>query len=1646
MKKRLFSLVLVLILVWSSCALGDNDVSRAYDEALNDMKQGKYDQAADKLAGISFYLDSVQLARYCRAHAWAGEGRYDDAVAELKKLGSFRDAAQSVGYFSARKAEETAVTADSRAYAAYLYDQDLINGFRDSSDRADTIRKKLYQEGAAAEKAEEWTEAAADFGALGRYQYLDSEVRGYYASGRSMEAGGEEKAVFFAYAVTLFADAGAYRDSAERKEQCLAAAFEKADEMIAAEDFDGAAEIYRALGSYCGKEKTAALQKAREQAAEAARLQRIAEADAMVEEGRFDEAKEIYLENGEPDKASEAMYRKAAYLAQEGQPEEAAALYLEITGWKDSRNRHYLLGMGLAESDPEAASRILLADRDFPGAEDGLYEIALRMSGEENYPLSIGIYGELRGKKDCTLRMMNDLYLYGVRLLRGNRPDDAAGIFDQLAGVGSADLYANMAKYAAADALEADGAYETAAAAFDAIAGYADAEDRAGNCRYLLALQKKADREFEEAAKMFAALGTRADSVEQEKECRYFLAGEYEEKELWEKAITLYEALGDYQESETRLRESRRGLGRKQLENGEAEAAYRSFAAAEDSEGMLKSAFAAGEQATARMALQEALKWYRLAVDLPETEERTAMIARSLLNMEEDALSEEYASVSEGYAPSQEVLYALALRSAERRDEDAALRQMKKAGDRADASERFREMLSARVEALISEEKYEDAALLCSAYGEQERADGILQMKAQREEEIRAAEEAERKAALEAEREKNKARADEAAALLADGKYDEAIAVYEELNDREMVCEAVYQKAAALGLPDLYMQIPEYKDSRELHYAAGMAVLESDPEKAFRILGDDIGWADVYSVLYDLADRQSAAGNYMLSAAVFEKLGAHPLNPEDLRPDCLMRSREDLYRYGIGLKEQGDFETAAAVFDRLSDIESARTHSSESWYEIAAALEESGKFAEAAVAFGALGDYSDAGERADRNRFSEAVRQMDNGMLEAAEAAFADLGEYGNAAEMVKECRYRAAGILLDTGEYEEAEKAFAALAEYSDAAERRMECVYRIAGKDLEAERYDEALSAYSGIAGYQDTAEKIRICRSAIGDRLIGEAETFLRNGETPRAAEAYQAAWSEYSQTDDTEKADSLAMLAAGCSQAAGDFSTALDWYRKAGRSGGVRIMEIAEYAFLTEQYVPAEALMLELDSIQGREYLYRMAEIMLAAGDEDAAVRLFEEAGDCQDAKTRHDEILYQRGLALMESGNYLDAMEKLDMVPAYKDAAEKKQEALWTLALDPDVDRNADPDTMSDIRTAREAVLNEMANESRYDEAIDALGKLDASAEVTTLINKMKYSKAVYLEENGDYDGAVSVFRDLGRYGDAETRAKEARYRQGMALKDAKKYDKAVEALQMIPNYRDAAFQTSECIYLKAMDLKNAKKYDKAIETLQRILSFKDAGTQITECTYLNAKNLAAKGDQKKAISVFRTILDYKDVRSILKSGESVKKGMKEWRKGLKAGSHVHLGKNDLEWVILETDGKYALLISKDVLEKLPFNSGYGSLWRTSTLRSYLNGTFMTSTLTAEEIKAIKKTKLANKGDMDTKDDVFVLDQSQVKKYKKILNKNKVTMTSWTRSKGGYYYYSVITVTSEGLFANASSTATYIGVRPALWIKVSALYH
>ncbi len=102
----------------------------------------------------------------------------------------------------------------------------------------------------------------------------------------------------------------------------------------------------------------------------------------------------------------------------------------------------------------------------------------------------------------------------------------------------------------------------------------------------------------------------------------------------------------------------------------------------------------------------------------------------------------------------------------------------------------------------------------------------------------------------------------------------------------------------------------------------------------------------------------------------------------------------------------------------------------------------------------------------------------------------------------------------------------------------------------------------------------------------------------------------------------------------------------------------------------------------------------------------------------------------------------------------------------------------------------------------------------------------------------------------------------------------------------------------------------------------------------------------------------------------------------------------------IEWIILETDGKSAKLLSRYGLTAKPYDEdgGWGVTWENCTLRKWLNSEFLNAAFTDEEKqRLVNVTVEAEYGPFrietnDTIDKVFVLDAEEVKKY--FVNENE----------------------------------------------------
>ena len=102
-------------------------------------------------------------------------------------------------------------------------------------------------------------------------------------------------------------------------------------------------------------------------------------------------------------------------------------------------------------------------------------------------------------------------------------------------------------------------------------------------------------------------------------------------------------------------------------------------------------------------------------------------------------------------------------------------------------------------------------------------------------------------------------------------------------------------------------------------------------------------------------------------------------------------------------------------------------------YQKAWTLRENGQYDDAAAVFAELGDYSDAAQQLSETKYQQAVALRENGQYDDAIAAFAELGDYSDAAQQLSETKYQQANNLNAAARYDEAYAIYVTLTGYKD-------------------------------------------------------------------------------------------------------------------------------------------------------------------------------------------------------------------------------------------------------------------------------------------------------------------------------------------------------------------------------------------------------------------------------------------------------------------------------------------------------------------------------------------------------------------------------------------------------------------------------------
>ncbi len=199
---------------------------------------------------------------------------------------------------------------------------------------------------------------------------------------------------------------------------------------------------------------------------------------------------------------------------------------------------------------------------------------------------------------------------------------------------------------------------------------------------------------------------------------------------------------------------------------------------------------------------------------------------------------------------------------------------------------------------------------------------------------------------------------------------------------------------------------------------------------------------------------------------------------------------------------------------------------------------------------------------------------------------------------------------------------------------------------------------------------------------------------------------------------------------------------------------------------------------------------------------------------------------------------------------------------------------------------------------------------------------------------------------------------------------------------------------------------------------------KNEEEQAKERVYQAAEWLRENGKYDEARVIYETIRGYKDVEEKIKAIAA---------QIYQPGSYVTFGvypqtssgtdKTPIEWLVLESDGETALLISRYGLDCQPYNTEYvNTTWEMCTLRSWLNNEFYNRAFSEDEKQSILKSDVSadrnpsystNPGNA-TKDNVFLLSIVEANKYFASNEARMCAATDYAIQQGAYAdsYYTV----------------------------------
>ena len=662
--------------------------------------------------------------------------------------------------------------------------------------------------------------------------------------------------------------------------------------------------------------------------------------------------------------------------------------------------------------------------------------------------------------------------------------------------------------------------------------------------------------------------------------------------------------------------------------------------------------------------------------------------------------------------------------------------------------------------------------------------------------------------------------------------------------------------------------------------------------------------------------------------------------------------------------------------------------------------------------------------------YNQAIADVKAGNYDAAIAAFETLNDCEDSGKYIMYARCLKTG---DNGDYETAIKSLKALGDFKEAG---MYIKYYTALAHEAAQEYEAAGEVYEEILLFKDAQARAAVLSDKILDRELAEADRLIGELKNSGVEQLKELVNQKYT-TSDTQMYENI-MVRAGKWSEKQNYGAAAALYlvlREAGYEPAVVPFGEAMTAYVQERmaegrYGDAEWLI--------EEYLSDHEEANSLKNECDYQITLERQAWGSEWAQYAYD--------AFKALGDYKDSAECAAVYEnQYAEAVSKREAGEFDAAIALFTELGSYSDSSAQVQEtenakAYAAAVLLMASE-KYEEAITAFNALNGYSDSTakidecnTAILEREYQKALKLMTDEKYEDAIQAFEALNGYSDSATKISECNtailereYQKALKLMNEEKYEESIKAFKALNGYSDSATKISECNtailereYQTALKLMASEKYEEAIAAFKELNGYRDSDAQITECSYLKAEELRENGQYLEACRIYLTINGYRDVNEIIEKDGNIASAVIQLK--FAVGNYVIFGNypqtndvNDnspIEWLVLESDGETALLISRYALDCKPYNERYeATTWETCTLRSWLNSEFFNKAFSTEEkqyilqsdVSADKNPKYSTNPGNATKDNVFLLSIVEANKYFKSDDARKCAPTGTVKS-------------------------------------------